>query len=96
LRQGGKDGVSGETPRVAEEKEARKQAEEEGWSGQQWDSARPGSAPDELKSWLREPRQAATHELLRVDAHDRSLIVHLIDGALLLEERPRIARVTPI
>lgn len=50
--------------------------------------------PDELRSRLREPRQAATHELLRVDARDRSLVVHFVDGALLLEERPGIARLT--
>jgi DNA-binding CsgD family transcriptional regulator len=51
--------------------------------------------PEELRSRLREPRQATTCELLRVDARDRSLVVHLVDGALLLEERPRIARLTP-
>jgi DNA-binding CsgD family transcriptional regulator len=51
--------------------------------------------PDELRSRLREPRQAAPHELLRVDARDRSLVVHFVDGALLLEERPRIACLTP-
>jgi DNA-binding CsgD family transcriptional regulator len=51
--------------------------------------------PDELRSRLREPRQAATHELMRVDARDRSLVVYVVDGALLLRERPRIARLTP-
>ena len=51
--------------------------------------------PDELRSRLRQPRQAGASELLRVDARDRSLVVHLVDGALLLEERQRIARLTP-
>jgi hypothetical protein len=37
LRQGGKDGVSDRRRELLEEKEARKQAEEEGWSGQQWE-----------------------------------------------------------
>jgi len=50
--------------------------------------------PDELRSRLRQPRQAAAHELLRVDARERSLVVHFVDGALLLEERQRIPRLT--
>jgi DNA-binding CsgD family transcriptional regulator len=51
--------------------------------------------PDELQSLLRQPRHAAAHELLRVDAGDRSLVVHFVDDALLLEERQCIARLTP-
>jgi DNA-binding CsgD family transcriptional regulator len=51
--------------------------------------------PEQLGSRLRDPRRAAAGEPLRVDARDRSLLVHFVDGALLLEERSHIARLTP-
>jgi DNA-binding CsgD family transcriptional regulator len=51
--------------------------------------------PDSLASWLREWRRAATREPLRIDAGDRSLVIELVDGALLLEEQRRLPRLTP-
>jgi DNA-binding CsgD family transcriptional regulator len=51
--------------------------------------------PDPLASWLRERRRAATREPLRIDAGDWSLVVELVDGALLLEEQRRLTRLTP-
>jgi DNA-binding NarL/FixJ family response regulator len=51
--------------------------------------------PDSLASWLRERRRAAVDEPLRIDAGDRSLVVELVDGALLLEEQQRLTRLTP-
>jgi DNA-binding NarL/FixJ family response regulator len=50
--------------------------------------------PDSLTSWLRERRRVAIGEPLRVDAGDRSLVVHLVDGALLLEEERPLSRLT--
>lgn len=50
--------------------------------------------PEPLASWLRERRRAAIGEPLRLDAGQRSLVVELIDGVLLLEERQRLPRVT--
>jgi DNA-binding CsgD family transcriptional regulator len=50
--------------------------------------------PDSVVSWLRERRRAATGEPLRIDAGDRSLVVEFIDGALLLDERRRLPRLT--
>jgi DNA-binding CsgD family transcriptional regulator len=51
--------------------------------------------PDALASWLRERRRRATREPLRVEAGGRSLDVEFVDGALLLEERHRMPRLTP-
>jgi DNA-binding NarL/FixJ family response regulator len=50
--------------------------------------------PDSLASWLRERRRTATGEPLRIDADDRSLVVELVDGALLLEEECSTPRLT--
>jgi DNA-binding NarL/FixJ family response regulator len=50
--------------------------------------------PDSLVSWLRERRRAATREPLRVDAGDRSLVVHLVDDALLVEEQRLLPQLT--
>jgi DNA-binding NarL/FixJ family response regulator len=50
--------------------------------------------PDLLVSWLRERRRAATREPLRVDAGDRSLVVHLVDDALLVEEQRLLPHLT--
>jgi DNA-binding CsgD family transcriptional regulator len=51
--------------------------------------------PDSLASWLRERRRTATDEPLRVDAGHRSLVVELVDGGLLLQERRQMPRLTP-
>jgi DNA-binding NarL/FixJ family response regulator len=50
--------------------------------------------PDSLASWLRERRRAGTSEPLRIDAGDRALVVELVDGALLFEERQWMPRLT--
>jgi DNA-binding CsgD family transcriptional regulator len=50
--------------------------------------------PDPVASWLRERRGVRTAEPLRVAAGDRALVVELVDGALLLEERRRMPRLT--
>jgi DNA-binding CsgD family transcriptional regulator len=50
--------------------------------------------PDLLASWLREQGRTATGEPLSIDAGDRSLVVELVDGALLLEERGCLPRLT--
>jgi DNA-binding CsgD family transcriptional regulator len=50
--------------------------------------------PDLLASWLRERRRATTGEPLRIDAGDRSLIVDLVDDALLLDELQWMPRLT--
>jgi DNA-binding CsgD family transcriptional regulator len=50
--------------------------------------------PDSLASWLRERRRTATGEPFRIDADDRSLVVELVDGALLLEEECSTPRLT--
>jgi DNA-binding CsgD family transcriptional regulator len=50
--------------------------------------------PDSLASWLRERRRAATGEPLRIDAGDLSLVVELVEGALLLEEECSTPRLT--
>jgi DNA-binding CsgD family transcriptional regulator len=50
--------------------------------------------PDSLASWLRARRRTATGEPLRIDSDDRSLVVELVDGALLLEEERRLPRLT--
>jgi DNA-binding CsgD family transcriptional regulator len=50
--------------------------------------------PDTVASWLRERRRAATGESLRIDAGDQTLVVELVDGALLLEERRWMPRLT--
>jgi DNA-binding CsgD family transcriptional regulator len=51
--------------------------------------------PDSLASWLRERRSTAIRGPLRIDAGDRSLVVDVVDDALLLEERRRMPRLTP-
>jgi DNA-binding CsgD family transcriptional regulator len=50
--------------------------------------------PDSVVSWLRERRRAVTGEPLRVDAGDRSLVIEFVDGALLLDERRWLPRLT--
>lgn len=50
--------------------------------------------PDRVASWLRERRRAATREPLRIDAGERTLLVELVDGALLLEEQRSMPRLT--
>lgn len=50
--------------------------------------------PDALTSWLRERRNGATAEPLRVNAGDQVLLVELVDGALFLEERRRMPPLT--
>lgn len=51
--------------------------------------------PDSVASWLRERRRATAEEPLRIDAGDRSLVVDLVGGALLLDERQWMPRLTP-
>jgi DNA-binding NarL/FixJ family response regulator len=53
-----------------------------------------GAGLPESASWLRERRRAATGEPLCVDVRDRALVVELVDGALLLEERRSMLRLT--
>jgi DNA-binding CsgD family transcriptional regulator len=50
--------------------------------------------PDPLASWLQERRRATTGEPLTIKAGDRSLVVDLVDEALLLEERQCVPRLT--
>jgi DNA-binding CsgD family transcriptional regulator len=50
--------------------------------------------PDPLASWLRQRRRATTGEPLTINAGDRSLVVDLVDDALLLEERQWVPRLT--
>ena len=42
--------------------------------------------PEEVARWLVEQRQAPSPEPLRVEGEEQSLVVHLVGGALLLEE----------
>ena len=49
--------------------------------------------PDSVASWLGERRHGAA-DSLRVHAGDQSLVVELVDQALLLEERRRMPRLT--
>ena len=51
--------------------------------------------PEPVAWWLRERRRAAIAEPLRIEAGDRTLIVELVDGALLLEEELHLPRLTP-
>jgi DNA-binding CsgD family transcriptional regulator len=51
--------------------------------------------PDSLRSWLGERRRAAIRGPLHIDAGDRSLVVDVVDDALLLDERRRIPPLTP-
>ena len=51
--------------------------------------------PDLIGSWLRERRRGTTGEPLHVDVGDRVLVVELVDGAVLLEERQWRPRLTP-
>jgi DNA-binding NarL/FixJ family response regulator len=50
--------------------------------------------PDALASWLRERRTGATAEPLRVHTGDLTLLVELVEGALLLEEKRRMPTLT--
>jgi DNA-binding CsgD family transcriptional regulator len=50
--------------------------------------------PDSVAAWVRE-RRVAVGEPLRIDSGNRSLAVHFVDNALLLEERRRLPRLTP-
>jgi DNA-binding CsgD family transcriptional regulator len=50
--------------------------------------------PDLLAAWLEEQRRTPIGETLRIDAADRALVVEFVDGALLLEERRWMPRVT--
>jgi DNA-binding CsgD family transcriptional regulator len=50
--------------------------------------------PEPVASWLKERRRMSAGEPLRVDVGDRLLVVEFVDGALLLEERGRIPRLT--
>jgi DNA-binding CsgD family transcriptional regulator len=50
--------------------------------------------PDSLTSWLRERRRRATGEPFRIDADGLSLVVELVEGALLLEEKGSTPRLT--
>jgi DNA-binding CsgD family transcriptional regulator len=51
--------------------------------------------PAPLVSWLRERRRGATNEPLHVDVGERALVIELIDGGLLLEDRQQMPRLTP-
>jgi DNA-binding CsgD family transcriptional regulator len=51
--------------------------------------------PERLTSWLGQRRAGATAEPLRVNAGGQSLLVELVEGALVLEERRRMPRLTP-
>jgi DNA-binding CsgD family transcriptional regulator len=50
--------------------------------------------PASLASWLRERGGKKTRDPLRIDADDRTLLIDLVDGALLLEEQRRLPRLT--
>jgi DNA-binding CsgD family transcriptional regulator len=50
--------------------------------------------PDALTSWLRDRRNGATAEPLRVELGERALAVELIDGALLLDDQRRMPPLT--
>ena len=50
--------------------------------------------PASLALWLRARRRTATGEPLRIDADDRTLVIELVDGALLLEEQQLMPRLT--
>jgi DNA-binding CsgD family transcriptional regulator len=51
--------------------------------------------PDSLASWLRERRRVAVGDPLRIPRSDRSLVVHFVDDALLLEEQRHQPSLTP-
>jgi DNA-binding NarL/FixJ family response regulator len=56
---------------------------------------RNGAAlPEPVSSWLRERRRAANGERLRIEGGERLLEIELVDGALLLEERRPMPRLT--
>jgi len=50
--------------------------------------------PDTVMFWLRERRRGTTGEPLSIDAGRRALVLELVDGALLLEERESMPRLT--
>jgi DNA-binding CsgD family transcriptional regulator len=50
--------------------------------------------PEPVASWLKRRLLVPAREPLRVDAGDRALVIDFVDGALLLEERWRIPRLT--
>jgi DNA-binding CsgD family transcriptional regulator len=51
--------------------------------------------PDSLRPWLRERRRTVIREPLLIDAGDLSLVVDVVDDALLLQERRRLPPLTP-
>jgi len=50
--------------------------------------------PDPVVLWLRERRNATVGDTLRIDVGDRALCINAADGALLLEERRTLPRLT--
>ena len=52
------------------------------------------SLPHEVAEWLREQRRATSPEPLRVERGEGSVVVQLVDGSLLLEERRETPRLT--
>lgn len=50
--------------------------------------------PDTVACWLRKRRRATTGEPLCIDANGRVLVVEVVEGALLLEERQWMPRLT--
>ena len=46
-----------------------------------------GRLPREIAEWLRERRKTSSPEPLTVEKGEQSVVVHLVDGSLLLEER---------
>jgi ATP/maltotriose-dependent transcriptional regulator MalT len=57
-------------------------------------SALGSSAPRLVGLVATERRRTATGEPLRIDADERTLLIDLVDGALLLEEQQRLPRLT--
>jgi DNA-binding CsgD family transcriptional regulator len=50
--------------------------------------------PHEVTDWLREQRQALSPEPLMVERGEESVVVHLVEGSLLLEEQREAPRLT--
>ncbi len=55
---------------------------------------RGGSLPHEVAEWLREQRRATSPEPLTVERGEGSVVVQLVEGSLLLEERREAPRLT--
>jgi DNA-binding CsgD family transcriptional regulator len=52
------------------------------------------SLPHKVEEWLREQRQALSPEPLTVEKGEESVVVHFVEGSLLLEEQREASRLT--